>query len=625
LKYSLPRNLCIVFAAIFLASTFFVGCNQKPGDRDGEIEFLIGVSQANLVEPWRIAMNKEIEEEASKYSNVKVIFTNAARDSQKQISDIKTLMELGIDLLIVSPNNSAALTPVVTEVYKKIPVIVLDRAIEGYDYTLFIGPDNKMIGRKAGQLVVELLGNKGGNVIDIQGLEGSPPARDREEGFREIINQHSNIKIVNTIYADWLKDKAQDMVKDILKEHPKVDVIFAQNDAMAYGAYKAAKELNIEGIKFVGVDGLWGYEGGLELVKNGILSGTFTCSTGGKEAIRYAIDIFNHESGIPKKIILRSTQVTAANVDNYIDENNKSHLEETTEKEKITVGFSQVGSETEWRIANTNSILSAAKDEGIELIYHNANGSQQAQIDSMRYFIDKKVDAIILSPIVETGWDEVLAEAKNAGIPVILSNRQVKVEDESLYKTWIGSDFVEQGRRVARWLLDYMKEDEKIINIVEIEGTKGSTSSDGRKTGFEEVMKAHPNYRIIKSVSTDFSKETGKKMMERILQEEKRKIDILFAFSDDLGLGAIEAIEEYGLKPGKDIIVVSVDGERSAFEAMILGKLNCTVENNPLYGPQIMKVIKDIVAGKDIPVRIYSSERVFPADMARRELPKREY
>lgn len=615
----------MVLLALILLGTYVTINIGKQVEKDSQVRFVIGMSQANLVEPWRIAMNEEIKEEAAKHSDVKVVFTDAAQSSQKQIEDIKKLMQEGIDLLILSPNDSVNLTPIVTDVYKTIPVIVLDRAIEGYDYTLYIGPDNKMIGRNAGQLVADLLGSKGGKVLEIQGLLGSPPVRDRSEGFREVINQHKNIEIVDTIYADWLRDKAEDTVIEVLKEHPEIDVIFAHNDPMAYGAYLVAQKLNLKGIKFVGIDGLIGPNGGLQMVKDGILNGTFTCSTGGKEAIRYAMDILNREIGIPKKIILRSTQITTENVDKYINEKNLFARGERLAKGKIIVGFSQLGSETEWRVANTESIISAAKEAGIELIYQNADGLQQRQIDSIRYFINQKVDAIVLAPVVETGWDEVLGEAKKAGIPVILSNRFVKTKDESLYVTWFGSDFVEQGRRAARWLVNYIQDNQRVINVVEIEGTSGSASSIGRKSGFAEVLKDHPNFKIMRSETTDYTKEMGKKTMKKLLSEYGKSIDVIFAYSDDMALGAIEAIEEYGLKPGKDITIVSVDGEKSAFKAMLDGKLNCTVENNPLFGPQIMKSVKELMAGKEPPMRINSSEGVFPAEVAKKEYSKRRY
>ena len=211
-----------VNAAFLIA--FMVMLSMLPACRDrdksmedgDQIKFLIGMSQANLIEPWRIKMNEEIREEAAKYEDVRVIFTDAAQKSDKQIKDVEELLQEGIDLLIISPNDSAALTPVVTKAYKSIPVIVLDRAVEGYDYTLYIGPDNKLIGKQAGKFVADLLGDKGGNVIEIEGLSGSPPVIARNEGFQEAIGQ-GNIKVIDRIAADWQRDKAEDVLKEFIK------------------------------------------------------------------------------------------------------------------------------------------------------------------------------------------------------------------------------------------------------------------------------------------------------------------------------------------------------------------------------------------------------------------------
>ncbi|HVO40073.1 MAG TPA: ABC transporter substrate-binding protein [Spirochaetia bacterium] len=294
---------------------------------------------------------------------------------------------------------------------------------------------------------------------------------------------------------------------------------------------------------------------------------------------------------------------------------------------KIVLGFAQVGKESEWRVANTESIKAAARDAGIDLIFVDGEQKQENQIKAIRSFIQKKVDIIAFSPIVESGWEPVLREAKAAGIPVILSDRAVDVKDESLWLTFMGSDFVEEGRRSARWLVDYMKTT-RPVNIVELQGTIGSAPAIDRTVGFLEVLKDHPNYRIIASESGAFFREVGKEVMRKILRdlrEKNQKVDAVFAHNDDMGLGAIEALEEVGLKPGKDVVIVSVDAARGAFLAMIAGKLNCTVECSPLLGPQLMKAVKDYFAGKKLPVRIITSESVFPAEVAAKVLPYRKY
>ena len=292
----------------------------------------------------------------------------------------------------------------------------------------------------------------------------------------------------------------------------------------------------------------------------------------------------------------------------------------------LVIGFSQVGAESEWRTANTVSIKDAAKKEGVTLKFADAQQKQENQVKAIRSFIAQHVDVIAFSPVVESGWDTVLREAKAAKIPVILTDRAVNVSDPSLYTTFIGSDFVEEGRRAGRWLLERAKKTpDANINIVELQGTVGSAPALDRKKGFDEVIAANPKLKVIRSQTGDFTRAKGKEVMEAFLKAEGKKINVLFAHNDDMAIGAIQAIEEAGLKPGKDIIVISIDGVKGAFEAMIAGKLNVTVECSPLLGPQLMQLARDVVAGKLVPKRITTQEGVFPAEVAAKEFPNRKY
>jgi len=291
----------------------------------------------------------------------------------------------------------------------------------------------------------------------------------------------------------------------------------------------------------------------------------------------------------------------------------------------IVLGFSQIGAESEWRTANTTSIQTAAPEAGITLKFSDAQQKQENQIKALRSFIAQRVDVIAFSPVVETGWETVLREAKAANIPVILTDRAVEVSDASLYLSLIGSDFVEEGRKAGRWLLENTKDIQGDINIVELQGTVGSAPANDRKKGFAEIITPQPRYKVIRSQTGDFTRAKGKEVMEAFLKAEGRKINVLFAHNDDMAIGAIQAIEEAGLKPGSDIIIVSIDGVKGAFEAMIAGKLNVTVECSPLLGPQLMAAVKDVVAGKALPKRIVTEESVFPKEVAAQELPNRKY
>ncbi|XXT44905.1 ABC transporter substrate-binding protein [Sorangium sp. So ce542] len=296
-----------------------------------------------------------------------------------------------------------------------------------------------------------------------------------------------------------------------------------------------------------------------------------------------------------------------------------------SEKKKITLGFSQIGAESEWRTANTKSIEEAAKAAGIELKFSDAQQKQENQIKAIRSFIAQKVDVIAFSPVVETGWEPVLREAKAAKIPVILTDRAVDTKDDSLWVTFMGSDFVEEGRRAAKWLVEKTKDQQGTVNIVELQGTVGSAPAIDRKKGFEEIIKDKPNFKIIRSQTGDFTRAKGKEVMEAFLKAEGKNINVLYAHNDDMAIGAIQAIEEAGMKPGQDILIISIDAVKGAFEAMMAGKLNVTVECSPLLGPQLMSAVNDLVAGKTLPKRIVTEEGVFPMETAAAEFPKRKY
>ena len=287
----------------------------------------------------------------------------------------------------------------------------------------------------------------------------------------------------------------------------------------------------------------------------------------------------------------------------------------------LVVGFSQIGAESEWRTGNTASIKETAEELGVELLFSDAQQKQENQIKAIRTFIAQQVDVIGVSPIVETGWESVFQEAQDAGIPIILVDRRADVS-EDLYATHLGSDFVEEGRRAARVLVNLL---EGQGNIVELVGTVGSAPANDRYVGFREVLEEYPEMKIIASESADFTRAKGKEVMEEFLNQYGDQIDALYAHNDDSALGAIKAIEAYGLKPGEDIIIVSVDAIRDAFQAMIDGKLNATVECNPLLGPQFFELALKVVNREEVPKWIPSNEGVYFPENAAEVLPTRKY
>lgn len=291
-------------------------------------------------------------------------------------------------------------------------------------------------------------------------------------------------------------------------------------------------------------------------------------------------------------------------------------------KEKLVVGFSQVGAESAWRTAETESIRNEAAKRGVELKFADAQGKQENQVQALRSFIAQHVDAIILAPKVETGWESVLKDARRAKIPVILVDRGINVSDNMLYTTLIASDFVAEGRMAGEWLAKKM--DGK-GNIVELQGTPGAAPAIDRQKGFAEIIAKFPDMKIIKSQTGDFNRAKGKETMEAFIKADGKNINALYAHNDDMALGAIQAIEEAGMKPGTDITIVSIDGVKGAFEAMVDGKLNCTVECNPLLGPAAFDAVEAALDGKALEKKTIVKDSIFDQSQAAGVIGSRQY
>ncbi|MFC8801663.1 ABC transporter substrate-binding protein [Promicromonospora sp. NPDC057138] len=288
----------------------------------------------------------------------------------------------------------------------------------------------------------------------------------------------------------------------------------------------------------------------------------------------------------------------------------------------ITLGFSQVGAESGWRAANTKSIQDTlTADNGFDLKFSDAQQKQENQIQAIRTYITQGVDVIAFSPVVETGWDAVLQEAKTAGIPVILTDRAVDSSDDTLYESFIGSDFVEEGKRVGEWVVDQY--DGEGYKAVELQGTTGAAPAIDRKEGFEAAIKGS-DIDMIDSQTGNFTRAEGKTVMEGFLNKYD-DIDLVFAHNDDMALGAIEAIEAAGKVPGKDIKIVSIDGVKDGMQALADGKINYIVECNPLLGPDLADIAKKVIAGDEVEKRIVTQDGAFDQAGAKEALPSREY
>ena len=294
----------------------------------------------------------------------------------------------------------------------------------------------------------------------------------------------------------------------------------------------------------------------------------------------------------------------------------KAEVEE--DSGQIILGFSQIGAESEWRIKNTESILEAAEKNGIRILYENARQKQENQLQAIHSFILYQVDVIAFVPIVETGWDNVLQEAKDAGIPVIVVDRNIKTADKTLYAGFIGEDSYSEGQKAAEFLLKKYKNSkpDEPLNILEISGTENSSPAYGRARGFRSIIKKESKFHIIHSESGDFLRSKGHEIGNKIISFNgglsigQNPIDIIFSHNDAMTWGILDSLRENRIQP-TTITIVSIDGERKSIEAITYGAINCVVECNPNTGPKLCELVKMLHEGKKIPPVSYVDGEIF--------------
>ncbi len=298
---------------------------------------------------------------------------------------------------------------------------------------------------------------------------------------------------------------------------------------------------------------------------------------------------------------------------------NEEPSEQASEEDLIVVGFAQVGAESDWRVENTESFKSTFTEEnGYYLIYEDAQQKQENQIKAIRNFILQEVDYIVFAPIVENGWESVLKEAKEAGIPVILTDRMVDVEDDSLYTCWVGADFEREGEEAGEWLTSYLKKkkmDDEDINIVTLQGTIGASAQIGRTKGFGKYLKANKNWHMLDMKQADFTQAKGQEVMEEFLKRYP-DIDVVVSENDNMTFGAVNAIKEAGKTcgPDGDITIISFDAVEAAVKAINEGDINVSVECNPIHGPIVSDIIQSMERGETPEKIIYVEEGIVTAD-----------
>lgn len=299
----------------------------------------------------------------------------------------------------------------------------------------------------------------------------------------------------------------------------------------------------------------------------------------------------------------------------------------TLSEPTIVIGFSQSGSESSWRKRHTQSVLESLEKQDYEVMYRNGLMNQERQIQDIRTFIAFQVDVIVFTPLTENGWEPVLKEAKKAGIPVILIDREIKVTDSSLFLTHIGPSFKAEGNRAGIYVTNKFAETtDETVNVLELSGLPDTSPTILRHDGFLETIRKNPKIQLVQSISGDYTRSKGKETIRELLKKDRLAgIDILYSHSDEMTIGALEALDDAGIAPGKDLTIVSIDAQKNSITALKKGRINAVVECNPEVGPYLARTITRYLAGKTISKEIYMPETIFSDQGNLASIPPRNY
>ncbi len=571
-------------------------------------KYVIGMSQANRAEPWREAMDSQIAAAAAAYPEFEVVFQDAAQDNANQVSDVENLLTQGIDLLIISPNEAAPLNEVVKEAWEScVPVIVLDRNLVDPNYSMFIGADNVAIGQAAGRYAADWCAANGRaecQIAEIRGLEGAPPAKDRGDGFRLglVDGGLSADNIVFSQNADWLRERAVPAAAAAFQAHPDVDVLYGHNDPMAEGAYIAAQSAGIDPaqVLFIGIDALPTPDGGIMSVLEGRLGVTFVYPTGGKQAIEWAHQILVGGINPPLWLVLPFDTVSPENAQAVCNAFNCPAAETATAaptaaegwtmytpdmvsgtvregfefpangsalpdgcpppaaKDKYVIGMSQANRAEPWREAMDSQIAAAAAAyPEFEVVFQDAAQDNANQVSDVENLLTQGIDLLIISPNEAAPLNEVVKEAWESCVPVIVLDRNLV---DPNYSMFIGADNVAIGQAAGRYAADWCAANGRAeCQIAEIRGLEGAPPAKDRGDGFRLglVDGGLSADNIVFSQNADWLRERAVPAAAAAFQAHP-DVDVLYGHNDPMAEGAYIAAQSAGIDPAQ-VLFIGID------------------------------------------------------------------
>lgn len=487
----------VIITVIIMVAGFVVPQNNNIVSDYRQVKFLIGMSHPNLIEEWQISVHDEMEAYSSRYDNVKLIYTNAGNSSFKQISDVNKLMDYGIDLLIITVNDAGVLGSVVEEINQKIPVIVLDEDIDVNDYSLLIGPEYYNVGVLGANRVIELSQDEDFNVVSVNGPIEDRVVTTMYSGFLETLNKHSNIEIVGNMYSDWLSNDTKSEFKTMLKEAGSVDAVFVQSNELTVEIIEAMDELN-ENIPVITVS-KYLPDKYLTYMDIGDIDTILYTPVGGKEAIDYAMELLNSTNtshAVPKRIIMKSITVTEDTKDLY-----RYQFER---EQKGVIGYIETNLFTE---SNMESIFGDNREVVFYKMDEFLSAGEKALLQK-QYFeklLDTNVDIIIMKPETSSGWQQLIIKAKEQNISVICVGNAPYIDEQLMDSNvfYIGPDFLDQGKKLANYLIQEVYSTNYDIGILEITSNVNMQLTREKTKSLNNQISGYSRINIIDSVEID--------------------------------------------------------------------------------------------------------------------------
>ncbi len=553
------KTFILIVIIVFIGIVMYMSLHliaEKPADYE-RVDYLIGISHPNLTDEWQLVVHDELEDYAKTIDHLSVIFRNAGSSSYKQINDIERLMDYGIDLLIITVTDANVLGPILNDIQEKIPVIILDKDISYYDYTLFIGPDYVKVGEVAAERMADLAKENAFNIVTVNGAIDDTMTTDIHDGFATTINQSSHMHITENLYTSGLKTDAKIEFGQLLASDMEIDAVFAQNNAIAMGIEEALKEVDRH-IPIITVSKFLSDKYLTYLELNAIDTIIYT-PVGGREAIDYALEILSDKESldkVPKRMVMRSFEVTKFNKENFATSKDSysplkvAYLKSNTIHEAL-FGQQELSSGID---VETTLEEDVSKDKG-------SNRQKEWVMNQAR----RGMDLIVISPIRSTGWEEVLAVTKEEGSHLICLGNTIEAPSDFI--TYIGPDYMDQSSRLANYLINDVYSIHYDIGIMEIAQTGNPWKSHEKSTLLRQQLLGYSRINVVDylegNVGSVKSRKALKERIETSLSKYRQDINVIYLHNTLLLDTLREALDDTGMK---DIVILShsEDGQETS-------------------------------------------------------------